>query len=276
MLRPNGRLWGQDAIPQCAKRCLGAGRFVIHLTESLIVLRLFPVVVLATVMIGTMPWDAPRLSDPRFAAFIRSPQTYFRSTYGVSKEAQQLLSRVLEYDPALRMGLAVFRQELLALPHFFATRKLVHVLFGVWPTVTSTASNEGALDYYDRFWEQRSMRHYESGGGCSPANQGTRFQEEIIVPPRGIYAAQWSLHHASPLPSQRLRSPPHGNHCDPPSPECLGCTSGLGQTDILHVNATDVGDALLTAMSTSTSGTLLVKPRRKSILDIFRPTAVVC
>lgn len=220
-----------------------------------------------------MPWEVPRLSDPRFAAFIQSPKTYFRSTFGVSKEAQHLLSRVLEYDPALRMGLSVFRKELLALPHFFAPRKIVHVLFGVWPTVTSTGSNERALDYYDRFWEQRSMRHYESEGGSSPANIGNRYQEEIIVPPRGIYAAQHSSHQAS---SQHRRASAHDNHCNPPNPACLGCASGLGQTDMLHVNATDVGDAILAAMSTSTSGTVLVKPRRRSILDIFRPTTAIC
>lgn len=73
-------------------------------------------------MVGQKLWSRPSLSDSMFAEYVAKPETYFLLNFGVSNEAQRLLSRALEWNPRKRIDLQQFRSELLMLPSFFVPR----------------------------------------------------------------------------------------------------------------------------------------------------------
>jgi len=68
-------------------------------------------VVFVILMTGRMIWKESTLKDANDTEFINHPSIPFRSTYGVAKDAQKLLSRVLTYDSAMRIDLDTFYDE---------------------------------------------------------------------------------------------------------------------------------------------------------------------
>lgn len=75
------------------------------------------------IVVGEKLWHQPSLSDPRFAEYVANPDTYFIVNYGVSYEAQRLLSNALQWNPLGRIDLLEFRNQLVLLPRFFVSRE---------------------------------------------------------------------------------------------------------------------------------------------------------
>lgn len=143
-------------------------------------------VLLAIVMIGKLIWRRPQLADPDFAEFIRYPHTFFRSKFAVTKEAQHLLSRALQYDPEKRIDLATFAAEFEKIDRFFVstTQMLWTPMIPFVESMTHFRRLACALGGYERFWAQRALEARNTGKAISLANGRERISYEGVF---GMY-----------------------------------------------------------------------------------------
>ena len=91
-------------------------------------------------------------------SLITPQHTFVR--HGVTKNAQKLLSRVLTYDPAMRIDLDTFYDEVNALSRFLVPRGMSQLLFSPRlaevTRVFDTSPEPSAHKDYRHFWKQRS------------------------------------------------------------------------------------------------------------------------
>lgn len=80
-------------------------------------------------MVGEKLWAQPTFSDPQFATYASSSDIYFLMKYGVTEDAQRILSKSLEWDPKKRLDLREFRTQLSHLPRFFVSQEEAAVRF---------------------------------------------------------------------------------------------------------------------------------------------------
>ena len=156
-------------------------------------------------MVGQKLWGRPSLSDSKFAEYVSKPDTYFLLNFGMSHEAQRLLSRALEWNPRKRIRLHQFRNELLMLPSFFVPHEGDGALgIRIIAPILVTEDLESACRAYRHFFLRRSKQASEATirearalaerafGGQSPL-------DPLSLPsaPAGVYAyasAMNSLH----------------------------------------------------------------------------------
>jgi hypothetical protein len=177
-------------------------------------------------MVGQKLWGQPSLSDSKFAEYVSKPDTYFLLNFGVSHEAQRLLSRALEWNPRKRIRLRQFRSELLMLSSFFVPREdeggLGIRLVGPIPV---TEDLESTYRAYRHFFLRRSKQASEAAIRKAQTLTERPFEEhsplDLLSPPSapvGVRANSGAMSnpHAPNIYTEPELAPPS---LMPPSPQ---------------------------------------------------------
>lgn len=78
-------------------------------------------IVLVSLLTGRIPWVQARSSVAHYAEYLRSPETFFRTYFPVSKAVNDLLLRLLDIDPRNRPTLDWVKETLLKIDTFYMT-----------------------------------------------------------------------------------------------------------------------------------------------------------